>query len=92
MKRKVCLNRLVLGTHTAILRSSVSLLESGSCTSKLSSIISQVDVPFLDTQAHYFNILKTMTFLGYFTSKIGSIQARRYVSLLKNLKHIFPTT
>jgi hypothetical protein len=29
--------------------------------------------------AHYFNLMKQLTLLGYFTSEIGATQARRYV-------------
>ena len=29
--------------------------------------------------AHYFNLMKQLTLLGYFTSEIGCTQARRYV-------------
>lgn len=32
-----------------------------------------------DDAAHYFNLMKQLTLLGYFTSEIGSTQARRYV-------------
>lgn len=32
-----------------------------------------------DEPAHYFRMMKELTLLGYFTSEIGSTQARRYV-------------
>ncbi|MGV3657570.1 MAG: gluconate 2-dehydrogenase subunit 3 family protein [Chitinophagaceae bacterium] len=31
--------------------------------------------------AHYFRLMKELTLLGYFTSEIGSTQARRYVAV-----------
>ena len=32
-----------------------------------------------EDQAHYFNLMKQLTLLGYFTSEIGCTQTRRYV-------------
>lgn len=32
-----------------------------------------------EDDAHYFRLMKELTLLGYFTSKVGSTQARRYV-------------
>ena len=31
--------------------------------------------------AHYFRLMKELTLLGYFTSEIGSTQARRYAAV-----------
>ncbi|HWJ29855.1 MAG TPA: gluconate 2-dehydrogenase subunit 3 family protein, partial [Flavisolibacter sp.] len=31
--------------------------------------------------SHYFRMMKELTLLGYFTSKIGCTQARRYVAV-----------
>lgn len=35
----------------------------------------------VDEPAHYFRLVKELTLLGYFTSEIGSTQARRYVQV-----------
>lgn len=34
-----------------------------------------------DEPAHYFRMMKELTLLGYFTSKIGTTEARRYVAV-----------
>jgi len=34
-----------------------------------------------EESAHYFRLMKELTLLGYFTSEIGSTQARRYVAV-----------
>jgi hypothetical protein len=34
-----------------------------------------------DDPTHYFNLMKQLTLLGYFTSEIGATQARRYVAV-----------
>ena len=41
----------------------------------------QKDDPKDDYQKHYFRMMKELTLLGYFTSEIGSKQARRYVAV-----------
>jgi hypothetical protein len=40
-------------------------------------IIQKIKKPEDDN--HYFRMMKELTLLGYFTSEIGSTQARRYV-------------
>ena len=43
-----------------------------------------------DDPAHYFNLMKQLTLLGYFTSEIGATQARRYVPVHGRFEGCFP--